>query len=194
MATFLDFFTNIIATDPQATQFGTLKDFAALQTNQKSYLTNTLKSDRLNFSFTPSGNIKYSNGYDSNVINYQPDYTNPAKSVNFVAQMYGLPASTTLELTNAANENKGNPTFLKNALAFIGKNWQQILTGVVTVSTAIKYGSQTNAQGFDANINPNTGLQWGEIPNTQAGTNSGISTQTLLIGGGLLAGIYLITR
>ena len=198
MSAFLDFFTNILAVDPSATNFGTLKDFAALQTNQKAYLSNTLKSDKLNFNFDSFGNIQYSNGYTSKPIVYSPNYSNPAQSVNYIAQLYGLPASTTIELTNAANANKGNKPFLKNTLAFIGRNWQQILTGAITVATAIKYGNSGGFTETDPNINPNTGLPYGQVPPTEPGSNGGgflgFSTTQLLVGGLGIGALYLLLR
>ena len=199
MSAFLDFFTNLLAVDPNAGNFGTLKDFNSLQTNQKAFLTSTLKSDKLNFQFDSFGNIQYSNGYTSKPIVYTPDYNNPVKTVNFLAQAYGLPASTTLELTNAANANKGNKNFLKNTLAFIGKNYEAILTGAVSVITAIKYGQNTgNTQMGNPNINPQTGLPWGDVPKTDPQPTEtasvGISTTTILIGGGLVAGLYFLNR
>lgn len=197
MSAFLDFFTNILAVDPTVQNLGTLKDFAALQTNQKAYLSSSLKSDRLNFNFDSFGNIQYSNGYVSKPIVYSPNYSDPAKSVNFMAQLYGLPASTTLELTAAANANKGNKPFLKNTLAFLGKNWQQILTGAITVATAIKYGNSGGISETDPNINPATGLPYGEVPQGDGnggGGAFGISTSTLIIGGLGLGAVYLLLK
>jgi hypothetical protein len=199
MSAFLDFFTNILAVDPNAQNFGTLKDFNALQTNQKAFLSTTLKSDKLQFNFDSFGNIQYSNGYTSKPIVYSPDYNNPAKTVNFLAQAYGLPSSTSIELTNAANSNKGNKNFLKNAIAFVGKNWQGLLTGAVSVATAIKYGQGGNVQMGDPNTNPTTGLPWGDVPNQNptdgsGGILGGISTNTLLIGGALVVGAIYLTR
>lgn len=189
--TFFEFFTNISNLDPAATNLPTLKDFAQLQTNQSSYLSQTLKSDRLKLVFDSFGNIQYSNGYLSKPVIYSPDYNNPVKSINWIAQLYGLPQSTTLELTVAANKATDKKGFLKNTLAFIGKNWQSILTGVLSVSAAVQYSQNSGLSETDPNINPATGLPYGEIPAGGTGANSVLSflnENKVLIGGLALVG------
>lgn len=196
--------SNFFALNPSFgnVQVPIISPLVTLSPQQNLFVGSVLVSDRLNIGLSNSSDIinfngGYLNGSDS--FKFQPNFNNPSLSVGYFGKLAGIDSTTLNLLLEEANKKKGDKTWLKNFIAFLGKNWAAILSGVITAGTLIQQsknsqlGTQIGNTGPDVYIPTNTP----EVPTpyTSGGTGdiqSFISSNLLPIG--LVVGAYFLLR
>lgn len=177
-----------------------------LTNNQFAFVTGVFASNKLTVGLSSNSDlINFNGGYlgGKDSFQFKPNYTNPALSVGYITKFLNFPSDQMALLLEEADKKKGDKVWIKNFLAFIGKNWTYIVSGVVTAATLIQQSKQANFStnlgvGLDGTTAANgTGFPSEIIiPTNSGGTGtieSLISSNLLPIGLGAVA-LYFILK
>ena len=162
-----------------------ITDFISLGSGELNHLLNILNADNMTFEFQNELMVfKVQSPYlgSTFLAKYQPNYQTPYNSIKYVTELLNVPSDVQKFLLEETKGKEGNKNWLKEKLAWLFKYWKEIVAGIITAAQLIK-AKQSAEDGtlrsglldrfsdngndetkYPPNINPETGLPWGEAP------------------------------